>query len=451
MKFGGSSVANSAAMEKVVGIIRQYAGKPLLVVLSACSGVTDKLLEMIRTASAGNLEDSLGLIDWIRDLHVNICKNSISNRKLLDKAIVEIDSIIFYLNNLAEAISLLKEYTVRNLDSSAACGELLATKVFAYLCSEKKIDAEFCDARQIIPTDSNFTSAAVDFDSLKSNCVLFVMPLLNQSKVVITQGFIGSDYEGRTTTLGRGGSDYTAALLGWALSADEIQIWTDVDGVLTSDPRFVSNVCTVPEMTFEEIKILSFFGAKVLHPDTIKPAIDANIPIKVLNTFNPKNRGTLIQNVIGNTRNPFSSIIIKQNCHVVTSEYIDNSSSDPKYDDLVKLFGKLKSKVLFSEIIAGRMEFNLEALPGFDDVAFGDIITDLNCSVKVYNIICISGLFSGDSKIRNKFSGLFEVLGLYSNYIIKTRILENAVLLTVSQEQSMELLYKLHDKLFAGK
>lgn len=350
LKFGGTSVKNAVAMKNVVEILSEYS-ENLLVVLSACSGITNKITASIQNAAfENNYSDT---VNEIKHHHYDICDDIITDPELNTEAKINIDKLIDGLMEIHEGVHLLKECTPKSLDYASSFGELLSTTTFYYFLKNESINVAFADSRKIMKTDSNFNSANVDFDALNSNTEDILLPLINEHKITVIQGFIASNEKGTTTTLGRGGSDYTAALYGAGLKyagADvkEIQIWTDVSGVLSGDPRKLPNTKTVPIMTFSEIRELSFYGAKVLHPNTIKPANEAQIPVRVLNTYVPLNPGTLIVDVSPDTNYMLHSAVLKENCILFRKKVpAKENSHDLLSKHLAELHDSL-SKVMFS-------------------------------------------------------------------------------------------------------
>ncbi|MDQ1265902.1 MAG: aspartate kinase [Bacteroidota bacterium] len=312
MKFGGTSVADASAMKCVLEIVRQNCGKSLVVVLSACSGITDLLL---KTAGFAGDKNEISLNDTIIEIkqrHITLINNLLISEYFREEALGKTEILVDKLKSLAEGVCLLGECTPRMYDSFASFGERLSTAIFETACRESGIDSELIDAADFMITDWNYQAAKIRADLLQLKADYLLKPLLNQGKTIITQGFIGSDGEGHTTTLGRGGSDYSAALIGAAINADEIQIWTDVPGVMSADPRIIPDAAAIPSLTFRAVGRLSYYGAKVLHPDTIKPAIDKNIPVRISDTFRPNLEGTIISNDIGKGSCISHSIVLKQ-------------------------------------------------------------------------------------------------------------------------------------------
>jgi aspartate kinase len=287
MKFGGTSVRNADALRQVADIViaqeKQHSG--VVVVLSATSGTTSALLSLASMAANGRDYESAFAelaqhhVDIARDL--NIPANS--TEVLLDEC-----------RQHLEATAILGVCTSQTYDAIAGYGELLSTTLFALFLTQSGVNAAWVDARRCIVTDDSFQSAIVDAERTQSASNEVLQPLLAGNTIVVTQGFVGATSTGIPTTLGRGGSDYSAALLGSCLDAREIHIWTDVSGVYTCDPRIVASAIPLPSISFQDIRTLALYGAKVLHPETVAPAVAAGIPVRVLNTFEPEAVGTVI-------------------------------------------------------------------------------------------------------------------------------------------------------------
>ncbi len=312
LKFGGTSVTNTAAMQQVFSIVSNNKEEQI-VVLSACSGITDSLIILLNYAWQNQSNEMKATLEKISTHHIQVVDDLLANNKYHEEAKQTIFKLIEELDKFIEGIFFLKETTPRALDKVMSFGELLSTTIFHYYCLSQGLQSVWWDARKFMKTDSNFNSANVDFNLSRNEITNYLeSQQFNKIKLAITQGFVGSDLSGRTTTLGRGGSDYTAAIVGNLTNAKEIQIWTDVNGILTADPRTVKRTKTIEIMEFNEVRQLAYFGAKVIHPNTLLPAIETGIPIKVLNTFNPSNQGTTIVNYIDNpTPKPHSIINIK--------------------------------------------------------------------------------------------------------------------------------------------
>jgi aspartate kinase len=294
MKFGGTSVQDAAALRNVVQIVVSQRERSPLVVLSACAGVTNALIDAGQKAASGKSEEALAVFASLHLRHNSIADELLEEQSNKAKEFFETD--FTSLRRLVYGLSIVNELTPRALDQIVAHGERWSSTLLALALEKRGLPAMLVDARTVMTTESEFTKATPLFDVIEEKAKQILLPPLNEGRIVITQGFIGSTKEGITTTIGRGGSDYSAAIFGAALNAEEIQIWTDVDGFLTADPKIVSDARKIKEMTFTEAAELAYFGAKVLHPSTILPAVQKNIPVRVLNSRRPEGDGTLIAN-----------------------------------------------------------------------------------------------------------------------------------------------------------
>ncbi len=290
MKFGGSSVADAACMRQAASLVEAARAQAPLVVLSAMGKTTNGLFEAASRAEKGDLVAALELLARIRAHHEDTAKE-------LGVGVPELADAFQELELLLRGVALLRELSPRSMDAIASFGERLSTRVFAAFTG-----ATWLDARTVLRTDARFGEAQPDTQAIQLLAQTHLRPLLAAGRAVVTQGYIGSTREGLTTTLGRGGSDYSAALLGAALGAEEVRIWTDVEGILSADPRLVPGALPIPELGFAEAAELAAFGAKVLHPATIQPAVDANIPVTVRHTARPEGRFTTISGEVATGR-----------------------------------------------------------------------------------------------------------------------------------------------------
>ena len=306
LKFGGSSVGNAENIEKVVEVVRNAIEKDVcVVILSAMQGTTDALIEVGKLAESG--DDSFRLkIKEIENKHLSATRTLLGENSQ-DGVFDFIENRINELKSICEGVYLLRELSMRTLDRIVSLGEILSTKIVSAKFNLFGIENVWKDSRQLIRTDSNYGFATVDFP--KTNKLIkdfFAEKIQNpKSKIQnlhILPGFIASDAEGITTTLGRGGSDYTGAILAAALDAEVLEIWTDVSGMMTADPRIVKNIKQISHITYREAMELSHFGAKVIYPPTIQPILQKNIPILIKNTFAPDDFGTLIESETANDK-----------------------------------------------------------------------------------------------------------------------------------------------------
>lgn len=291
LKFGGSSVGNAARIKGVISIIRSSIkqNKDISVVFSAFQGITDLLIKMSNLASQGKLE-YLDVFKEIETRHIKTIQELIEIKNQ-SGIIASIKMSLNELEDVTNGVYLVKELSPRTLDFIMSFGERLSCFIINQALIDANIKSEFLDSRQVIKTDNNFGSARVDFNLTNKNIKEYFKA---HTKLQVITGFIGSTKNSETTTLGRGGSDYSASIFGAALEVEEIEIWTDVDGVMTADPKKVKNAFALDTVTYEEAMELSHFGAKVIHPPTMHPALAKHIPIRIKNTFNPEFKGTVI-------------------------------------------------------------------------------------------------------------------------------------------------------------
>jgi len=319
MKFGGTSVEDAAAIGRTAAIVfgRVASGKSPIVVVSAMAKVTDQLLRAAAAAAEGDRTGALAISSRLRARHRDTSAELVKDKATITALIQLIDDTFDALDEVLRGLSAIRELTPRISDQIVSYGERLSSRIVAAAFCERGVDAAHIDAREIIVTDSEFQKAAPLDDVVEKRATEKLKPLLAQGKVPVMGGFIASNEEGLTTTLGRGGSDYTGALVGGALDAETIEIWTDVDGIMTADPRVCPDALRVRVISFEEAAELAYFGAKVLHPATILPAVKKNIPVLVLNSRNAACEGTRIISVAPHCQSPFKSIALKRKLTII--------------------------------------------------------------------------------------------------------------------------------------
>ena len=301
MKFGGSSVESAAAITRVAGIVKDRLDQQPVVVVSAMGKTTNRLLEIAAQAIAGNRADALALLTALEKFH--LAESPADAAELITSHFHELTAVV-------EELAELKEFPPQYIDLVSSYGERLSSQIVALTFRHLGMDAVHVDARNVIITDRRHAHAAPLYPRTYAKLQSQVKPLAAK-QVVVMGGFIGATQDGFTTTLGRGGSDFTAAIVGAGIGADEIQIWTDVDGMLTCDPRIVPGGHRVKVISFGEAAELAYFGAKVLHPATVVPAMEKNIPVLILNSRNPASEGTRIVADRVACTNPIKSIACK--------------------------------------------------------------------------------------------------------------------------------------------
>jgi aspartate kinase len=318
-KFGGTSVADPDAIRRLIDIVRAAQardGRGPVVVVSAMSGVTDALLGIAASAGRCDLDEALARTAELRERHVGAARALIPAPRA-DELLAHVAAQFDQLADIARALSVLREVSPRTLDVIAAIGELLSSHVVAFALASAGVPAEWVDARRLVVTDDDHTRATPLGGETREALKASLGRALDDGLVPVMGGFVGATTEGHTTTLGRGGSDYSAALVGAALEAEEIQIWTDVDGMLTADPRVVGSARLVPHLSFAEAAELAYFGAKVLHPSTIRPAVERNIPVRILNSWKPESPGTLISAAGSPSRTGLTGLASKRDVTVI--------------------------------------------------------------------------------------------------------------------------------------
>jgi bifunctional aspartokinase / homoserine dehydrogenase 1 len=295
MKFGGTSVGDATCIAHVAEIVAQASRVgPLVVVVSAMGGVTNRLIEAATCSETGDRERAAELLETLREQHFEALRTLIQNPETRNLIALGIEELLREAQRLCEGTALIHELTVRTLDSVSSLGERLSAPLVAGALSERGVPSEAVEATELIVTDSYHGAAEPLMEPTQIRSEARLRPLLQQGIVPVVTGFIGATAEGVLTTLGRGGSDYSATILGGALSADEVIIWTDVNGVLTADPRLVPGARTIPEISYREAAELAHFGAKVLHPKTLRAVTQSGIPVWIRNTFEPEHPGTKI-------------------------------------------------------------------------------------------------------------------------------------------------------------
>ncbi|MBE0634825.1 aspartate kinase, partial [Candidatus Bipolaricaulota bacterium] len=287
MKFGGTSVANAEAIAQVASILLEHAaiGNLTVAVVSAMVGVTDALTRGVLAAAAGDdcvcREVADSILGRTREAAVSLIPSEEERASVLANAEATLDGFVA----ICESVHVLSEATPRVLDRATSCGEPLVASLLAAHLRSLGVAAQAVNAEQVIVTDNTFQNAAPLLADTRERCAEQVIPLMSEGVIPVIGGFIGATVGGAPTTLGRGVSDFSAAVLGQALAADEVWIWTDVDGVMTADPRLVPNAKVIPVLSYGEVGELAYFGAAVLHPRTIRPLVDERIPLWIKNTF----------------------------------------------------------------------------------------------------------------------------------------------------------------------
>ena len=339
MKFGGTSLEDANAICNAAAIILREK-RPRLVVVSACAGVTNALRDAAISASEEKEQLAQRILDELEVRHSAIA-NELLDQDTADHFIRALWKDIASLKKLTQSVANLKELSPRTLDQFMSFGEQWSALILFHFLLQRDVPVELIDASSVMITDKEFNRATPLFAEIHERCEIF-----KNKQIVITQGFIGAASDGIITTLGRGGSDYSASIFGAAMDVEEIQIWTDVNGILTADPSILPEARPIPQLSFDEASELAYFGANVLHPSTILPAVRKNIPVRVLNSKSPEQEGTLIQrNSNENGDCIMKSIAYKEGITVITIKSTEMLMSHTFLARLFEIFSRYKKSI----------------------------------------------------------------------------------------------------------
>jgi aspartate kinase len=316
MKFGGTSVESAEAIERVARIVASRRKQSPVVVVSAMAKVTDNLVAMGHNATSGNCARSLESLEIMRQRHHRTAGALLGHKRAAAIA-PKLEAQFRELENFLRGLAAVRELTPRGSDFLLSFGELLSSIIVADAFKSRGLNAAWVDSRECLITDAAHTCAKPLMDETRARCKKRIAPLVAKKNIPLLGGFIASTSDGVPTTLGRGGSDYSAAILGAALNAESIEIWTDVEGMMTTDPRLCPDARTIKQISFNEAAELAYFGAKVLHPATLLPAIHKNIPVYILNSRNLKSTGTEITAQAPRSKDTFRAITAKTGISIV--------------------------------------------------------------------------------------------------------------------------------------
>lgn len=442
-KFGGTSVANFDAMTSCANIVTSDANTRV-VVLSASAGVTNYLVELANGCEKERREE---ILDAVRTIQYNIIE------KLQNQSEVsaEIDELLQHIAALAESASLA---TSNALTDELIChGEMMSTKIFTQLLKERNFPAVWVDVRDIVATNSNYGKAAPNDEKTQQQSDAIIKPLIAAGNVVITQGFIGRDDEGKTTTLGRGGSDYSAALLAEVLNANDVLIWTDVPGIYTTDPRVVPNAQRIDTMAFNEAAEMATFGAKVLHPATLLPAVRSNIPVYVGSSKAPEQGGTWV------TRDPqprptFRAIALRRHQTLLTLSSLSMLHAQGFLANVFAILAKHKISVdviTTSEVsVALTLDKTGSASSGADMLS-KELLDELNtyCHVQVENDLALIAIIGNNLHTQAGVAKqLFHTIENFNIRLISYGASTNNVCTLIKNDEADEVVRALHAGLF---
>lgn len=442
-KFGGTSVANFDAMSACANIVMADANTRV-VVLSASAGVTNYLVEL---ANGCNAERRAEILAAVRTIQYNII-DKLQQPKAVSE---EVDALLQHVAALAESASLA---TSAALTDELIChGEMMSTKIFTQLLQERNFPAVWVDVREVVATNSHYGKAAPNDEKTQKQADALLKPLMNAGKIVITQGFIGRDDEGKTTTLGRGGSDYSAALLAEVLNANDVLIWTDVPGIYTTDPRVVPAAQRIDTMSFNEAAEMATFGAKVLHPATLLPAVRSNIPVYVGSSKAPEQGGTWV------TRDPqprptFRALALRRNQILLTLSSLSMLHAQGFLANVFAILAKHKISVdviTTSEVsVALTLDKTGSASSGAEMLS-EVLLTELRayCNVNVETDLALVAIIGNNLHTQSGIAKkLFGILSPYNVRLISYGASSNNICTLVKNNESDDIIRALHVELF---
>ncbi len=450
MKFGGTSVGDAPAIKRLIEIVKSRLEKKPVVVVSAISKATDTLQKAARLSENGELSNAKKLLRELEARHINICKELLGEDS---ENFVNVSAVIKeYFSDVVEllkGVTLLSELSDRSLAKIITHGELLSSAMINSVLNHNGIKTKLLDAREFIYTDNNYLIGEPLTERIKSEVPKSIKGSFSENEVVLTQGFISNTEDKITTTLGRGGSDYSAALIGMAMNADEIEIWTDVDGMLTADPRKVNNTKIVPVISFEEAAELAYFGAKVLHPLTIQPAVEKDIPVRILNSNNPGNEGTLILSDSKKIKGGIKSISCKENVKVVN---VFSTKMLNSYGFLRKIFEIFDNNKTSVDLIT-TSEVNV-SLTLDNEEHITEIVNELSMFSKVNveedkSLICVVG--KGLKNTKGIAKRIFQRLGEFNITMISQGASVINVSFVVNKSDLVEVMQILHNEFFENE
>jgi len=445
MKFGGTSVQDAEAFARVAAIVLGERENSPVVVTSAMSKVTDALLNAFDLAKKGEVENAILSLDAHFERHKAVAREltSEAQQKLfqveIDFAEKELGDLLMRVSRRSLPLQMLK-------DAIVSYGEQLSSRLLAFVCAAKGLNARHADSRRLIVTDDEYGSAAPIWDETEKLVQLELQPLINNGEIPVMGGFIAASRGGETTTLGRGGSDYSAAIVGAALKAREIQIWTDVTGVLTCDPRICPEARTLKTLSYEEAAELAYFGAKVLHPKTIQPAVDLQIPVRVCNSHQPAEKGTMILPSSQSTPRLVKSIAYKKGItilHITSARMLGAYGFMSAIFQIFERHRTVIDVVTTSEVSVSLTLDNTDALDSVvkDLERIGTVDIEPNQAV-----VCVVG--SGLRDTSGVAGQIFTAISDFNISLISHGASSVNMTFVVKEDAVKDVIKRLHDKFF---
>jgi aspartate kinase len=447
MKFGGTSVGDAAAFERVFQVVSMQTEVQPVVVVSAMTGVTDALLNAVDVAKKGDFAGAYASLEPHFDRHIEVSKHFIpeGSSNLFDTELEfargEISDLLMRVSRRSLPLQMLK-------DAIVSYGEQLSSRLLSEVLKAKGINARQMDARRIIVTDDEYGAAQPIWNETEELVKVELLPLIETGEVPILGGFIAGSRSGETTTLGRGGSDYSAALVAAALDARELQIWTDVTGVMTCDPRICGDARTIPVLSYEEAAELAYFGAKVLHPKTIKPAVDHGIPVRVCNTFEPHEVGTMVLSRSDVSPNKIKSIAHKKNITILRITSARMLGSYGFMSALFQIFERYRTVIDVISTSEVSVALTLDNTAELEKIAadlgrLGDVEVE-----RGYAVICVVG--EGLRASTGMASKIFSTIDDVSIALVSHGASSVNLTFVVHEEDAASVIRKLHSSFFMG-
>lgn len=445
MKFGGTSVGDVAAFERVCGIVRDQAEKRPVVVTSAMTKVTDALLAAFESARRNQPEEGIKLLEPHFARHTEVAEHFLENEpkekflRELEKSKGELTEILERVSRRSLPMQLLKDVVV-------AYGEQLSSRLLTEVLRAEGINARHADARRLIVTDDEHGAANPIWNETERIVQIELNSILKAGEIPVTGGFIAASRSGETTTLGRGGSDYSAALFAAALRARELQIWTDVTGVMTGDPRIAPEAFTIPVLSYEEAAELSYFGAKVLHPKTIQPAVDFQIPVRVCNSWKPEETGTMVLDESDESPNKIKSIASKKGITILRITSARMLGSYGFMSALFQIFEKYRTVIDVISTSEVSLALTLDNTDSLEQIVnelkrLGDVEVEKDNAV-----ICVVG--RGLRESNGLAAKLFSTVSDINISLISHGASSVNVTFVVKENVMNEVIKRLHDKFF---
>ncbi len=448
MKFGGTSTQDASAQLNVASIVKANLQRAPIVVISAIAKSTNVLETAGKLAEKGENLQANKLLEELLERHYQILDANVANKERNAAIRAILAQSLHELKDLVEGVSILRELTPRTLDALYCYGELLSSRLVAATCQEIGVDAVWLDTKDFMVTEPNHNRALPMMELVEQKLSALALPLINSGKVVVTQGFIGVTQSGYRTTMGRESSDYSATIIGTALNVDEIQIWTDVDGILTSDPRVVNAPKKVKTMLPEEAFELSYFGAKVLHPNTMLPAIEKNIPVYIYNSKRPQLSGTRVASD-ASKKPVIKSVAYKRNISIISVAPRKRLGQYMFWEHIYSILTKHSINANLTVSSEFNVAITLEAKDSLDAV-----IHDLQSVGEVNvqenkGIVCLVGY--GIKQVPEYLSRTFKVLSGMTISMMSFGASNSNITIVLDDEKILEAVKLLHKEFFEGQ